>query len=73
MLIYFIFRVLGKFGGGNRKMMIEPQKLEYVSTEFDPPAILARFNDQEHEIEFPVSKVSCKINVLFSIILIFFF
>lgn len=54
-------------------MMIEPQKLEYVSTEFDPPAILARFNDQEHEIEFPVSKVSCKINVLFSIILIFFF
>ncbi|CAH1110190.1 unnamed protein product [Psylliodes chrysocephalus] len=51
------FKVLGKFGGGNRKMMIEPQKLEYVSTEFDPPAILARFNDQEHEIEFPVSKV----------------
>ncbi|CAG9853589.1 unnamed protein product [Phyllotreta striolata] len=51
------FKVLGKFGGGNRKMMIEPQKLEYVSTEFDPPSILAKFNDQEQEIEFPVSKV----------------
>ncbi|XP_057664226.1 transcription-associated protein 1 [Diorhabda carinulata] len=51
------FKVLGKFGGGNRKMMIEPQKLDYVSTEFDPPAILARFNDQYQEIEFPVSKV----------------
>lgn len=24
------FRVLGKFGGGNRKMMTEPQKLEYT-------------------------------------------
>ncbi|KAG5864322.1 hypothetical protein JTB14_004435 [Gonioctena quinquepunctata] len=51
------FKVLGKFGGGNRKMMIEPQKLEYVSTDFDPPAILARFHDQDQPIEFPVSKV----------------
>ena len=25
----FPHRVLGKFGGGNRKMMIEPQALEY--------------------------------------------
>ncbi|XP_072379030.1 transcription-associated protein 1 [Diabrotica undecimpunctata] len=51
------FKVLGKFGGGNRKMMIEPQRLDYVSTDFDPPAILARFHDHYQEIEFPVSKV----------------
>ncbi|CAG9767854.1 unnamed protein product [Ceutorhynchus assimilis] len=51
------FKVLGKFGGGNRKMMIEPQKLEYVSSDFDPPAILARFDDYEKIVEFPVAKV----------------
>lgn len=38
-------------------MMIEPQKLDYVSSDFDPPAILARFHDQDYAIEFPVSKV----------------
>ena len=27
------FRTLGKFGGGNRKMRIEPQALEYVEQE----------------------------------------
>ncbi|KAJ8954217.1 hypothetical protein NQ318_005812 [Aromia moschata] len=51
------FKVLGKFGGGNRKMMIEPQKLDFISSDFDPPAILARFNYQEQPIEFPVSKI----------------
>lgn len=39
-------------------MMIEPQKLDYVSSDFDPPAILSRFRDQDDPIEFPVSKVS---------------
>lgn len=38
-------------------MMIEPQKLDYVSSDFDPPAILAKFLDQEYPIQFPVSKV----------------
>ena len=28
-IAHVAFRVLGKFGGGNRKMMIEPQALEY--------------------------------------------
>ncbi|XP_045469394.1 transcription-associated protein 1 isoform X2 [Harmonia axyridis] len=51
------FKVLGKFGGGNRKMMIEPQKLEYVSSDFDPPAILVRFNEYQQSTEFPVQKV----------------
>nr|CAH7738958.1 unnamed protein product [Callosobruchus chinensis] len=51
------FKVLGKFGGGNRKMMTEPQKLEYISSDFDPPAMLAKFHNQEESIEFPVSKI----------------
>ncbi|KAF5288689.1 hypothetical protein FQR65_LT11954 [Abscondita terminalis] len=51
------FKVLGKFGGGNRKMMIEPQKLEYATNEYEPPAIIALFHEQQHAIEFPVEKV----------------
>lgn len=38
-------------------MMIEPQKLEYVSSDFDPPAILVRFNEYQQSTEFPVQKV----------------
>lgn len=51
------FKVLGKFGGGNRKMMIEPQKLEYISQDYDPPSIVAHFQEQQQSIEFPVQKV----------------
>lgn len=51
------FKVLGKFGGGNRKMMIEPQRLEYVSSDFDPPAILAKFDHYQQNVEFPVAQV----------------
>ncbi|CAH0549746.1 unnamed protein product, partial [Brassicogethes aeneus] len=51
------FKVLGKFGGGNRKMMIEAQRLEYISSDYDPPAILAKFEERDQTIEFPVQKV----------------
>ena len=34
-IAHVAFRVLGKFGGGNRKMMIEAQALEYVEQEED--------------------------------------
>ncbi|XP_022821038.1 transformation/transcription domain-associated protein isoform X3 [Spodoptera litura] len=51
------FRVLGKFGGGNRKMMIEPQRLEYRETDVPPPAILAYFQDQPKPVDFEVDKV----------------
>ncbi|XP_030767739.1 transcription-associated protein 1 [Sitophilus oryzae] len=51
------FKVLGKFGGGNRKMIVEPQHLDYVSSDFDPPAILTRFDDYQQSVEFPVAKV----------------
>ncbi|CAH2104885.1 unnamed protein product [Euphydryas editha] len=51
------FRVLGKFGGGNRKMMIEPQRLEYRETDAPPPAIQAYFQDQPKPIDFEVDKI----------------
>ncbi len=34
-IAHVAFRVLGKFGGGNRKMMIEPQTLEYHASADD--------------------------------------
>ncbi|XP_066597811.1 transformation/transcription domain-associated protein isoform X1 [Prorops nasuta] len=51
------FRVLGKFGGGNRKMMIEPQKLEYNDRETNSPAIVVYFHEPSKTIDFPVEKV----------------
>lgn len=51
------FRVLGKFGGGNRKMMIEPQKLEYNERDVASPAIVAYFQEHRKPIDFPVDKV----------------
>ena len=53
------FRVLGKFGGGNRKMMIEPQALEYAETPEDPgPSITIIFPEYEDSpISLPVKKV----------------
>ena len=51
------FRVLGKFGGGNRKMMIEPQKLAYNDRETSSPAIIAYFQEPSKPIDFPVEKV----------------
>ncbi|XP_060810438.1 transcription-associated protein 1 isoform X2 [Amyelois transitella] len=51
------FRVLGKFGGGNRKMMIEPQRLDYRETDAPPPAVQAYFQDQPKPIDFEVDKV----------------
>lgn len=38
-------------------MMIEPQKLDYICSDFDPPAIIANFHDQDKPVEFPVQKV----------------
>ncbi|KAI4498009.1 hypothetical protein M0802_006833 [Mischocyttarus mexicanus] len=51
------FRVLGKFGGGNRKMMIEPQKLEYNDRETNSPALVIYFQDLSKPINFPVEKI----------------
>ncbi|XP_052871771.1 transcription-associated protein 1 isoform X2 [Anopheles cruzii] len=51
------FRVLGKFGGGNRKMMIEPQKLRYQENDLTAPAVVAYFQDHRNPINFAVDRV----------------
>lgn len=51
------FRVLGKFGGGNRKMMVEPQRLEYNEKKSLPTCVVAHFLDHQKPIDFPVDKV----------------
>ncbi|GFR25610.1 hypothetical protein TNCT_594364 [Trichonephila clavata] len=51
------FRVLGKFGGGNRKMMIEPQKLDYCSRESVGPCIAVHFQEHKTSISLPIGKV----------------
>jgi transformation/transcription domain-associated protein len=58
---FYFFKKIGKFGGGNRKMMMEPQRLEFNqnnnSKELTPPAIIAYFQEQRKPIDFPVDKV----------------
>ncbi|XP_027217728.2 transformation/transcription domain-associated protein isoform X2 [Penaeus vannamei] len=51
------FRVLGKFGGGNRKMMIEPQKLEYSEQETPSTCITIHFSEHKSPIMLPVEKI----------------
>ncbi|XP_041564839.1 transcription-associated protein 1-like isoform X1 [Drosophila elegans] len=50
------FRVLGKFGGGNRKMMVEPQILSYQKTEKPTISIVTYFQEYETPIDFPVDE-----------------
>lgn len=57
MLVVTINRILGKFGGRNRKMMIEPQRLEYTVKESAGPAVVVHFPDQSKPIELGLAKV----------------
>uniref|UniRef100_W5MQE4 Transformation/transcription domain-associated protein n=1 Tax=Lepisosteus oculatus TaxID=7918 RepID=W5MQE4_LEPOC len=50
------YRVLGKFGGSNRKMLKESQKLQYVVTEVLGPSITAEFTDCKASIQLPMEK-----------------
>ncbi|GFN80649.1 transformation/transcription domain-associated protein [Plakobranchus ocellatus] len=50
------FRVLGKFGGGNRKMLREPQKLDYNSKETSGPCVNINFQESKAPISLPVEK-----------------
>ncbi|XP_070134948.1 transcription-associated protein 1 isoform X3 [Drosophila bipectinata] len=50
------FRVLGKFGGGNRKMMVEPQKLQYNQNEKPSISIITYFQEYDVPVEFPVDE-----------------
>nr|XP_042899044.1 transformation/transcription domain-associated protein isoform X5 [Parasteatoda tepidariorum] len=51
------FRVLGKFGGGNRKMMVEPQRLEYSSRESIGPCVAVYFQEHKNNISLPIGKI----------------
>lgn len=50
------FRVLGKFGGGNRKM-IEPQKLKFCAGKKTGPAIIVHFPDHQKTFNILLEKV----------------
>ncbi|MBN3303926.1 TRRAP protein, partial [Amia calva] len=50
------YRVLGKFGGSNRKMLKESQKLQYVVTEVQGPSITAEFTDCKASVQLPMEK-----------------
>lgn len=50
------FRVLGKLGGGNRKMMTEPQTLQFRENDAVPTAVITYFQDHDKPIDFPVEK-----------------
>ena len=56
-IAHVAFRVLGKFGGGNRKMMIEPQRLEYNDRETTSPAVVVTIQDSGKQIDFLTEKV----------------
>lgn len=49
------FRILGKFGGGNRNMLIEPQTLEYQKYEDNSTSINVLYCD--NVVKFPVHKI----------------
>ncbi|XP_051529763.1 transformation/transcription domain-associated protein-like [Myxocyprinus asiaticus] len=50
------YRVLGKFGGSNRKMLKESQKLQYVVTEVQGPSIKVEFTDCKASVQLPMEK-----------------
>ncbi|CAH1788418.1 unnamed protein product [Owenia fusiformis] len=55
-IAHVAFRVLGKFGGGNRKMLREPQSLTYNERETVGPCITVYFQDVKTPISLPVEK-----------------
>ncbi|XP_051789631.1 transformation/transcription domain-associated protein isoform X2 [Erpetoichthys calabaricus] len=50
------YRVLGKFGGSNRKMLKESQKLQYVMTEVQGPSTTIEFSDCKASVQLPMEK-----------------
>lgn len=52
-----LYRVLGKLGGGNRKMMNEPQKLDYQTNRTNNPAVVVQFVDYSMPINLCLQKV----------------
>lgn len=55
-IAHVAFRVLGKFGGGNRKMMVEPQRLDYYDKDCGP-YVAIHFQDLKQAVSLPVEKI----------------
>lgn len=55
-IAHVAFRVLGKFGGSNRKMLREPQKLNYNENETCGPCLTIYFQDSKMPISLPVER-----------------
>lgn len=56
------YRVLGKFGGSNRKMLKESQKLLYVVTEVQGPSVTVEFSDCKASLQLPMEKVTARLS-----------
>ena len=55
-IAHVAFRVLGKFGGGTRKMMVEPQRLEFWDKDTGP-YVVVHFQDLKLPVSLPVEKI----------------
>jgi transformation/transcription domain-associated protein len=51
------YRVLGKFGGSNRKMLKESQRLQHAVTEAQGPSITVELADCKASLQLPMEKV----------------
>uniref|UniRef100_UPI00359021B0 transformation/transcription domain-associated protein-like n=1 Tax=Myxine glutinosa TaxID=7769 RepID=UPI00359021B0 len=50
------YRVLGKFGGSNRKMLKEPQKLCWRTAESDGPSVTIKLSHCKTSVQLPMEK-----------------
>lgn len=56
-MAHVAFRVLGKFGGGGRKMLQQPQQLAYKVNENIGPCLVVHFLDLNEPINLPVAVI----------------
>uniref|UniRef100_A0A8C4NNV3 Uncharacterized protein n=1 Tax=Eptatretus burgeri TaxID=7764 RepID=A0A8C4NNV3_EPTBU len=54
---HLAYRVLGKFGGSNHKMLKEAQKLCWRSTEGDGPSTTVESSDCKDSVQLPMEEV----------------
>ena len=56
-MAHVAFRVLGKFGGGGRKMLQQPQQLAYRANENIGPCLVVNFMEASSSIHLPVASI----------------
>ncbi|XP_078376381.1 transformation/transcription domain-associated protein-like isoform X4 [Oculina patagonica] len=56
-IAHVAFRVLGKFGGGNRRMLKEPQKLKYNNAETQGPCLSIFYPENTNPVSLSVTSV----------------